>query len=76
MRCTSPGPAWAPRSGRQRLPGGTYSGVYSAVKQDEDGMRALFRQFSCPGGIPSHVAPETPGSIYEGDELAYSLVHA
>ena len=55
---------------------GTYSEVYSAVGEDEDGMRALFRQFSFPGGIPSHVAPETPGSIHEGGELGYSLVHA
>ena len=55
---------------------GTYSEVYSGVGQDEDGLRALFRQFSFPGGIPSHVAPETPGSIHEGGELGYSLVHA
>ncbi|MDQ2848499.1 MAG: phosphoketolase family protein, partial [Actinomycetota bacterium] len=55
---------------------GTYSEVYSAIGQDEDGMRALFRQFSFPGGIPSHVAPETPGSIHEGGELGYSLAHA
>jgi xylulose-5-phosphate/fructose-6-phosphate phosphoketolase len=55
---------------------GTYSEVYSGIGQDEDGMRALFRQFSFPGGIPSHVAPETPGSIHEGGELGYSLVHA
>jgi xylulose-5-phosphate/fructose-6-phosphate phosphoketolase len=55
---------------------GTYSEVYSSVGQDEDGMRALFRQFSFPGGIPSHVAPETPGSIHEGGELGYALVHA
>jgi xylulose-5-phosphate/fructose-6-phosphate phosphoketolase len=55
---------------------GTYSQVYSAITQDEDGMRALFRQFSFPGGIPSHVAPETPGSIHEGGELGYALVHA
>jgi xylulose-5-phosphate/fructose-6-phosphate phosphoketolase len=55
---------------------GTYSEVYPAVGQDEDGLRALFRQFSFPGGIPSHVAPETPGSIHEGGELGYSLVHA
>jgi xylulose-5-phosphate/fructose-6-phosphate phosphoketolase len=55
---------------------GTYSEVYSAVGRDEDGMRALFRQFSFPGGIPSHVAPETPGSIHEGGELGYALVHA
>jgi xylulose-5-phosphate/fructose-6-phosphate phosphoketolase len=55
---------------------GTYSEVYSSVSQDETGMRALFRQFSFPGGIPSHVAPETPGSIHEGGELGYALVHA
>jgi xylulose-5-phosphate/fructose-6-phosphate phosphoketolase len=55
---------------------GTYSEVYSAIGQDEEGMRGLFRQFSFPGGIPSHVAPETPGSIHEGGELGYSLVHA
>jgi xylulose-5-phosphate/fructose-6-phosphate phosphoketolase len=55
---------------------GTYSEVYSAIGRDEDGMRALFRQFSFPGGIPSHVAPETPGSIHEGGELGYALVHA
>ncbi|WP_035858651.1 phosphoketolase family protein [Cryptosporangium arvum] len=55
---------------------GTYSEVYSAIGQDEEGMRALFRQFSFPGGIPSHVAPETPGSIHEGGELGYALVHA
>ena len=55
---------------------GTYTEVYSHITQDEDGMRALFRQFSFPGGIPSHVAPETPGSMHEGGELGYSLVHA
>ena len=55
---------------------GTYSEVYSAVTNDADGMRRLFRQFSFPGGIPSHVAPETPGSIHEGGELGYSLTHA
>jgi xylulose-5-phosphate/fructose-6-phosphate phosphoketolase len=55
---------------------GTYSEVYSSIGRDEDGLRALFRQFSFPGGIPSHVAPETPGSIHEGGELGYSLVHA
>ena len=55
---------------------GTYSEVYSSIGRDEDGMRALFRQFSFPGGIPSHVAPETPGSIHEGGELGYSLMHA
>ncbi len=55
---------------------GTYTEVYPAITQDEDGMRRLFRQFSFPGGIPSHVAPETPGSIHEGGELGYSLSHA
>ncbi|MGZ5515329.1 MAG: phosphoketolase family protein [Candidatus Aminicenantales bacterium] len=55
---------------------GTYSEVYNAVSQDEDGLKRLFRQFSFPGGIPSHVAPETPGSIHEGGELGYSLAHA
>jgi xylulose-5-phosphate/fructose-6-phosphate phosphoketolase len=55
---------------------GTYSETYSSISQDETGMRALFRQFSFPGGIPSHVAPETPGSIHEGGELGYALVHA
>jgi xylulose-5-phosphate/fructose-6-phosphate phosphoketolase len=55
---------------------GTYSEVYSSVPQGTDGLRALFRQFSFPGGIPSHVAPETPGSIHEGGELGYALVHA
>jgi xylulose-5-phosphate/fructose-6-phosphate phosphoketolase len=55
---------------------GTYSEVYSHVGRDEEGLRLLFRQFSFPGGIPSHVAPETPGSIHEGGELGYSLSHA
>jgi xylulose-5-phosphate/fructose-6-phosphate phosphoketolase len=55
---------------------GTYSEVYSGIGQDVDGMRKLFRQFSFPGGIPSHVAAETPGSIHEGGELGYALVHA
>jgi xylulose-5-phosphate/fructose-6-phosphate phosphoketolase len=55
---------------------GTYSEVYPDVCQDADGMRRLFKQFSFPGGIPSHVAPETPGSIHEGGELGYSLSHA
>jgi len=55
---------------------GTYSEVYSGIGQDAEGMRKLFRQFSFPGGIPSHVAPETPGSIHEGGELGYALVHA
>jgi xylulose-5-phosphate/fructose-6-phosphate phosphoketolase len=55
---------------------GTYTEIYPQVGRDLDGMRALFRQFSFPGGIPSHVAPETPGSIHEGGELGYSLAHA
>jgi xylulose-5-phosphate/fructose-6-phosphate phosphoketolase len=55
---------------------GTYSEVYSHVSQSIEGMKHLFRQFSFPGGIPSHVAPETPGSIHEGGELGYSLSHA
>jgi xylulose-5-phosphate/fructose-6-phosphate phosphoketolase len=55
---------------------GTYTEVYPPVTQDLDGMRRLFRQFSFPGGIPSHVAPETPGSIHEGGELGYALTHA
>jgi xylulose-5-phosphate/fructose-6-phosphate phosphoketolase len=55
---------------------GTYSEVYPNIAQDEDGMQRLFKQFSFPGGIPSHVAPETPGSIHEGGELGYSLSHA
>ncbi|MDX2252235.1 MAG: phosphoketolase family protein, partial [Nitrospira sp.] len=55
---------------------GTYSEVYPDISQDEEGMKRLFKQFSFPGGIPSHVAPETPGSIHEGGELGYSLSHA
>ena len=55
---------------------GTYSEYYPQVSEDIDGMRRLFRQFSFPGGIPSHVAPEVPGSIHEGGELGYSLSHA
>ncbi|MBJ7470309.1 MAG: phosphoketolase family protein [Solirubrobacteraceae bacterium] len=55
---------------------GTYSEVYPHVAQDERGLQRLCRQFSFPGGIPSHVSPETPGSIHEGGELGYSLVHA
>jgi xylulose-5-phosphate/fructose-6-phosphate phosphoketolase len=55
---------------------GTYSEVYPHIGRDETGLRRLFRQFSFPGGIPSHVAPETPGSIHEGGELGYSLLHA
>ena len=55
---------------------GSYSELYPDITQDGDGMRKLFRQFSFPGGIPSHAAPETPGSIHEGGELGYSLSHA
>ena len=55
---------------------GSYTELYPHVTQDEDGLRQLFRQFSFPGGIPSHAAPETPGSINEGGELGYSLLHA
>jgi xylulose-5-phosphate/fructose-6-phosphate phosphoketolase len=55
---------------------GTYSEMYPNIGQDEEGMKRLFKQFSFPGGIPSHVAPETPGSIHEGGELGYALSHA
>jgi xylulose-5-phosphate/fructose-6-phosphate phosphoketolase len=55
---------------------GTYTEVYPHIGRDEEGLRRLFRQFSFPGGVPSHVAPETPGSIHEGGELGYSLLHA
>jgi xylulose-5-phosphate/fructose-6-phosphate phosphoketolase len=55
---------------------GTYSEIYPNISQDEEGMKKLFKQFSFPGGIPSHVAPETPGSIHEGGELGYALSHA
>ena len=54
----------------------TYSEVYGQIPQDEEGMKRLFKQFSFPGGVPSHVAPETPGSIHEGGELGYALSHA
>ena len=55
---------------------GTYSELYPNISQDGEGMQRLFNQFSFPGGIPSHVAPETPGSIHEGGELGYALSHA
>ena len=55
---------------------GTYSEVYPNMSEDEEGMKRLFTQFSFPGGIPSHVAPETPGSIHEGGELGYAISHA
>src|SRR4051794_30496648 len=55
---------------------GTYTEIYPNIEQNRDGIKRLFRQFSWPYGIPSHVAPETPGSIHEGGELGYSLLHA
>src|SRR5262247_1792715 len=55
---------------------GTYSEFYPNISQDEEGMKRLFTQFSFPGGIPSHVAPETPGSIHEGGELGYAISHS
>jgi xylulose-5-phosphate/fructose-6-phosphate phosphoketolase len=55
---------------------GTYSEFYTNIAQNAEGMKRLFKQFSFPGGIPSHVAPETPGSIHEGGELGYSIAHA
>src|ERR1700676_2511338 len=55
---------------------GSYTEVYPHIEQNSDGIKRLFRQFSWPYGIPSHVAPETPGSIHEGGELGYALVHA
>src|SRR5271163_1602533 len=55
---------------------GSYSEIYPVIEQNKDGIKRLFRQFSWPYGIPSHVAPETPGSIHEGGELGYSLLHA
>ena len=54
---------------------GTYTEVYPNITQDEEGLKKLFKQFSFPGGISSHVAPETPGSIHEGGELGYTLLH-
>jgi xylulose-5-phosphate/fructose-6-phosphate phosphoketolase len=55
---------------------GTYTEIYPAISRDETGLQRLFKQFSFPGGIPSHVSPECPGSIHEGGELGYSLSHA
>src|SRR5215813_15114989 len=55
---------------------GSYTELYPAITQDEEGMKRLFTQFSWPGGIPSHASPDTPGSIHEGGELGYSLLHA
>ena len=55
---------------------GSYSEIYPNISQDEAGMQKLFKQFSFPGGVPSHCAPETPGSIHEGGELGYSIAHA
>src|SRR4029450_3988618 len=65
-----------PRLVGNAYPDGPYREVYPNVPADEDGMKRLFTQFSFPGGIPSHVAPETPGSIHEGGELGYALSHA
>jgi xylulose-5-phosphate/fructose-6-phosphate phosphoketolase len=55
---------------------GTYSEIYPEITRDEAGLRALFRRFSSPGGVPSHVSVQTPGSIHEGGELGYALIHA
>src|SRR3984885_1078998 len=55
---------------------GSYTECYPAIERDRNGLHRLFRQFSWPYGVPSHVSPETPGSIHEGGELGYSLVHA
>ena len=55
---------------------GTYSEFYPNIAEDEEGIGILFKQFSFPGGIPSHAAPETPGSIHEGGELGYAVSHA
>src|SRR5258708_1986359 len=57
-------------------PQGTYSEIYPSIQEDEEGMKGVFREFSFPGGIPRHAAPETPGSINEGGELGYALLHA
>src|SRR5213596_1254660 len=54
---------------------GTYSEFYPNISQNAEGMKQLFKQFSFPGGVPSHVAPETPGSIHEGGELGYAIAH-
>ena len=72
---TGPGPR-RPGAGRQRLARGHLQRGLPGIGEDTDGLRKLFRQFSFPGGIPSHVAPETPGSIHEGGELGYALAHA
>ncbi len=66
-----------PGDGRERLPGGhVHASSTRTITHDEEGLRELFRQFSFPGGVPRHVAPETPGSIHEGGELGYALSHA
>jgi phosphoketolase len=80
---TTPGQDFYISGPRPRRPGfsrqhyleGTYSEIYPNVSQNEAGLKKSFKQFSFPGGIPSHVAPVTPGSIHEGGELAYSLSH-
>ena len=77
MRSTSPGPGHGgPGIVANTYLEGTYSEIYPDISPDADGMKRLFKQFSFPGGIPSHAAPETPGSIHEGGELGYSLSHA
>ncbi len=70
-----PGHGWPATMANAYLEG-TYTEVYPNITRDEDGLRALFRQFSFPGGVGSHVTPETPGSIHEGGELGYALTHA
>ena len=76
-RCSSPARATAdPGPNACAWLEGTYSELYSHITRDADGMRSFFGQFSFPGGVPSHCAPETPGSLHEGGELGYSLLHA
>lgn len=68
--------SWRPGHGRQHLSGRQLQRDLSDIGRDADGLKKLFRQFCFPGGIPSQAAPETPGSIHEGGELGYALVHA
>jgi xylulose-5-phosphate/fructose-6-phosphate phosphoketolase len=75
-RSSSPARPRRARARRQHVPRGHLQRGLPGHRRDEDGLRRLFRQFSFPGGIPSHVAPETPGSIHEGGELGYALAHA
>ena len=77
MSSTLPAPATAgPGLVANTYLEGTYTEFYPNITQDEAGLQKLFKQFSFPGGIPSHAAPETPGSIHEGGELGYSIMHA